>query len=171
MLRFLARRLVFCVALVVIAGTAALAACSTSGSSTLVTPSGPTQAGVTFEGKPLFTRQTLHVYVANTEAQRSQGLMGVRSLPEGVGMAFVWSAPTSGGFWMKDTLIPLSVAFVSEEHRIVSIQEMTPCTADPCQIYRSPVPYQMAIEANVGWFSQRSIFVGDTARLTTPQHA
>jgi uncharacterized membrane protein (UPF0127 family) len=140
-----------------------LGACS--GSSALVLPSGPAQSAVVFGGGRSNPEELLRVYEATTAAARAQGLMGVRSLPDDVGMAFVWGSPTTSGFWMKDTLIPLSIAFVSADDRIVSIQDMTPCTAEPCHVYRSPSPYVMAVEANQGWFTQRFIKVGDEARL------
>ena len=56
-------------------------------------------------------------------------------------MAFVWDEPTQGAFWMKDTLIPLSVAFWDEDGRIVGIVDMEPCATEPCPTYASPAPY------------------------------
>ena len=92
--------------------------------------------------------------------------MGVTTLGADDGMAFVWGEPTAGSFWMKDTLIPLSIAFVDENGRIVTILEMTPCAAEPCDTYEASAPYTMAIEANAGWFDALSIELGDTAEFT-----
>lgn len=89
--------------------------------------------------------------------------MGVTTLGADDGMAFRWDSSTTGSFWMKDTLIPLSIAFVDEGGRVISIQEMTPCTADPCDTYEASGPYVMAIEANTGWFDDHAIVVGDPA--------
>jgi len=107
----------------------------------------------------------LTVSVAADEASREHGLMGVTSLPVDDGMAFVFDGPSTGSFWMKNTLIPLSIAFVGEGGRIVTIREMTPCEADPCPTYGADAPYTMAIEANTGWFADHGIEVGDRTQL------
>ena len=91
--------------------------------------------------------------------------MGRRSLPSDAGMAFAWNEPTETTFWMRDTLIPLSIAFVGTTDRIVAIREMTPCRADPCALYRSPDPYALAIEANAGWFTSHGVRTGDVATV------
>jgi uncharacterized membrane protein (UPF0127 family) len=108
---------------------------------------------------------TLHVEVADDPLERSQGLMGVESLPEDEGMAFVWGTIDDGAFWMKDTLIPLSIAFVGDDDRIHTILEMEPCGTEPCRTYEAREPYWLAIEANAGWFEANGIEVGDTADL------
>ena len=108
---------------------------------------------------------TLHVDVAQDDVTRARGLMGVTELSANRGMAFVWGAPTDGSFWMKDTLIPLSIAFVDEGGRIVTILEMTPCAAEPCDTYEASAPYVMAVEANAGWYDGHGIVVGDPAEL------
>jgi hypothetical protein len=91
--------------------------------------------------------------------------MEVPKLAEDAGMAFVWVEPTTSQFWMKDTLIPLSIAFVDEGGRIVTIRDMQPCAADPCPLYGSTVAYVLAIEANLGYFDEHDIAVGDRAVL------
>jgi uncharacterized membrane protein (UPF0127 family) len=113
-----------------------------------------------------FGRSTLQVEIADTDAERAKGLMGVTSLPENHGMAFVWDAPTDGSFWMKDTLIPLSIAFVGADGRIVTLRDMTPCEADPCTTYAATAPYVTAIEANAGWFDAHHVEVGDEVGLS-----
>jgi uncharacterized membrane protein (UPF0127 family) len=80
-------------------------------------------------------------------------------------MAFLWGRPTDSSFWMQDTLIPLSIAFVDASGQIVTTQEMTPCTTDPCTTYEASAPYTMAVEANAGWFREHGIEVGDSAAL------
>jgi uncharacterized membrane protein (UPF0127 family) len=117
------------------------------------------------------TEDTLTVRIADSGDEQRQGLMGVESLGEDQGMAFVYDAPTSGSFWMKDTLIPLSIAFVDGE-RIVAIEEMTPCERDPCPTWDSGgAAYTLAIEANAGWFAEQGIAVGDRATLERIAHA
>ena len=132
-------------------------ACSTTagGQPATCSPAPPT---VTF-GK----NATLQVDVVSDDATRAQGLMGVTDLPANQGMAFVWGAPTDASFWMKDTLIPLSIAFIDQEGKVITISEMTPCTADPCTTYAADAPYTMAIEANANWFEDHNVSVGDTA--------
>jgi uncharacterized membrane protein (UPF0127 family) len=129
-----------------------------------VADSSPDRATVTFEGAT--SRALLDVRVANTPDERARGLMGVRELADDEGMAFVWDEPTTGAFWMKDTLIPLAIAFVDVEGRIVTIREMTPCVDDPCPTYSADAPYVMAIEANADWYGTHGIEVGDTALLS-----
>lgn len=80
-------------------------------------------------------------------------------------MAFVFERPTDGPFWMKDTLVPLSVAFWSSRHTIVALLEMTPCRADPCHLYYPHAMYAGAVEANRGFFLFHGITVGDTVVL------
>ena len=92
--------------------------------------------------------------------------MGVAGLATGTGMAFVYEEPVSATFWMKDTLIPLSIAFVDAAGHIVTIADMQPCSADPCPTYAPSAPFVMAIETNIGFFRERAIEVGDTAELT-----
>jgi uncharacterized membrane protein (UPF0127 family) len=105
----------------------------------------------------------LHVQVAADDASREHGLMGVTELPEDGGMAFTWTSPTDTTFWMKDTLIPLSIAFVDQAGKVITISEMTPCTADPCTTYAADAPYTMAVEANANWFEDHGVAVGDEA--------
>ncbi len=107
--------------------------------------------------------EALTVRIADDQAERAQGLMGLRSLSPDEGMAFVFDGPTDETFWMKDTLIPLSIAFVSGD-RIVGIREMLPCASDPCPTYASPAPYTYAMEANGGWFSGHGLGEGDRVR-------
>ena len=109
--------------------------------------------------------QTLTVQISDTPALRDKGLMGKTSLAPDSGMAFVWAEPTDSTFWMKDTLIPLSVAFWGASGRLVAIREMTPCKADPCETYGSPVAYVGAVEANAGWFAAHGAKVGDAIEL------
>jgi len=108
----------------------------------------------------------LDVQVAADDATRERGLMGVTDLPENHGMAFTWDSPTDTTFWMKDTLIPLSIAFVGEDGKVLTIKEMTPCIADPCTTYGADGSYTMAIEANANWFEDHDIGVGDEATFT-----
>jgi len=110
--------------------------------------------------------ELMELRVARTPEARAHGLMGVESLRKDGGKAFLWDAPTTEAFWMKDTLIPLSVAFFDENGRIMAILDMTPCRADPCELYRAPGPYVGAIEMNRGAFDRLGVKVGDTVEYT-----
>jgi uncharacterized membrane protein (UPF0127 family) len=111
------------------------------------------------------TGTALRVRVADTDEERSQGLMQVRDLPADEGMAFVWGAPVESTFWMKDTLIPLSIAFIDAEGRILTLSDMEPCRADPCPTYAARGPFVMAVEANRGYFDEAGIAEGDRVLL------
>ena len=116
---------------------------------------------VTFDGSDA----VLYVDVAETAQARQTGLMGVERVPADEGMAFVFDEPTSSTFWMKDTLTPLSIAFVDENGRVIGVLDMQPCEADPCPTYGIDEPYVLAIEANLGWFDEAGIEIGDHAEL------
>lgn len=134
-----------------------LVACSSPGSVQLASMRPGT---VVFGGS-----DRLRVRIAQTQAEREEGLMHVMALAPDDGMAFVFDGPVTDRFWMKDTLIPLSVAFVDEAGRIISVSNMDPCTADPCPTYTAPGPYTMAVEANLGWFHDHGLGVGSDVRL------
>ena len=111
------------------------------------------------------TDATLSVSVADSDDERAQGLMGVEDLGPDRGMAFVFDEPTTSSFWMKDTLIPLSIAFVDGE-RVVAIEEMVPCTSEPCPTWDAgDAEYTVAIEANPRWFVEHGVGIGDQATL------
>ena len=107
----------------------------------------------------------LYVDVADSAEERSDGLMGVETLPADDGMAFVFDEPVESTFWMKDTLIPLSVAFVDEAGRVIGVRDMQPCEAEACPSYGVDEPYVLAIEANLGWFDEHGVGPGDRAEL------
>jgi uncharacterized membrane protein (UPF0127 family) len=112
--------------------------------------------------------RSFQVEVADTTVERRTGLMGRETLSPFDGMAFLWTDPVQGSFWMKDTLIPLSIAFWDQEGRIVSIMDMEPCRADPCPTYGPGAPYVGALEVAKGELERRGVGVGDTVDLTIP---
>jgi uncharacterized protein len=103
----------------------------------------------------------LTVQVADTQIKREKGLMFVRKLPENEGMLFVFSKKTNDAFWMKNTFIPLSIAFLDSEGQILKILDMEPCKGNKCPIYDPKLSYHYAIEVNLGWFEKNQIKKGD----------
>ncbi|MFZ9150134.1 MAG: DUF192 domain-containing protein [Burkholderiales bacterium] len=102
-------------------------------------------------------KQKLTAEVANTDPDRIQGLMHRRMLPENRGMLFVFPNIGYHGIWMKNTFIPLSVAFIDDKGVIVNIEDMQPNPLDAHNA-KQPVPY--ALEMNLGWFRKHGIAPG-----------
>ena len=113
----------------------------------------------------------LTVEIAGNSAAWEKGLMGVKSLSKTEGMAFVFPQQENLGFWMKDTLIPLDIAFADAQGHVVDVQHMVPCTADPCSIYYAAQPYSMALEAGSGVLTGASVRAGDLVSLRRRAHA
>jgi uncharacterized protein len=107
----------------------------------------------------------VRVEVADTREARAKGLMGRASLASDAGMAFLFDEPTGSSFWMKNTLIPLSIAFWSTDGRIVAMLDMAPCHSDPCPRYEPGIEYVGALEVNVGFFRDHGVAVGDAVEL------
>lgn len=108
----------------------------------------------------------LTVEVARTDADRAQGLMHRRMLPENRGMLFVFPEIAHHGMWMMNTHIPLSVAFLDANGAIINIADMQPHTRDSHSASR---PAKYALEVNQGWFKKRGIQPG--AKVTGLEHA
>jgi uncharacterized membrane protein (UPF0127 family) len=100
----------------------------------------------------------LTVEVAANEPQRTQGLMFRKKLGRDDGMLFIFEEPAYHGMWMKNTLIPLSVAFLDADGRILNILDMEPQTLDA---HTAAGPAVYAIETNKGWFAGHRIKAGD----------
>lgn len=103
---------------------------------------------------------------ADTPEQRAVGLMFRESLGDDEGMVFLFEGEQRGGFYMKNTLIPLSIAFFGPEGHIVDILDMDPCEADPCQIYTPDSAYVGALEVNQGAFEEWGVQEGDRITVT-----
>lgn len=95
--------------------------------------------------------------VANTDKTRAEGLMFRKSLPANYGMLFVFDQTAQHCMWMRNTLIPLSVAFADAQGLIINIEEMLPQTEDNhCAVK----PAKFALEMNAGWFKTHGIGLG-----------
>ena len=95
--------------------------------------------------------------VAATQKNRMQGLMHRRSMPPNAGMVFVFTQEERHCMWMRNTFIPLSVAFIDEQGVIINIEDMQPQTENN---HCAKVPARYALEMNLGWFAQRAIKPG-----------
>ena len=87
-------------------------------------------------------------------------------MPPDAGMAFLFEEPTINWFWMKNTYIPLSIAFWDESRRIVAILDMTPCRKKPCPLYWPGTSYIGAVEVNRGFFRAHGVQVGARVELS-----
>jgi uncharacterized protein len=96
--------------------------------------------------------------VAANDAEREQGLMFREKMGQNEGMLFVFPAPASVCMWMKNTLLPLSVAFMDAQGKIVNIEDMKPQTLDS---HCSSKMVRYALEMNEGWFKQKGIKPGN----------
>lgn len=100
----------------------------------------------------------LRAELANTEETRRTGLMHRRSMADNQGMLFVYEQPGLHAMWMKNTLIPLSVAFLDRDGRIINIEDMQPETLDA---HGAAAEASYSLEMNQGWFAKRGIKPGD----------
>ena len=107
----------------------------------------------------------IDVEVAQTSEQRQHGLMNRTHLDEDAGMIFIFFEPSTTGFWMKNTLIPLSIAYFGKDGKILRIMDMEPCKRDPCPVYDPGVVYRGALEVNQGAFDRWGVAEGDIIRM------
>lgn len=107
----------------------------------------------------------VEIEVADTPETRARGLMHRESLPENAGMVFLYFEDTTGGFYMLNTLIPLSIAFFDQSGKILKILDMDTC-AETCPTYDPGVPYRGALEVNQGAFEDWGVEVGDVIRVS-----
>ena len=105
----------------------------------------------------------IQAQVAATPDQRSIGLMFRRDMPPNEGMLFVFEQPAPQCFWMKNTLLPLTAAFVADDGTIVNLADMKPQTTDS---HCSLKPVRYVLEMHQGWFDKRGIKAG--SRLSGP---
>ena len=109
---------------------------------------------------PTGERVELRVEVAESDEERSRGLMFREKLPEGKGMLFIFERPQRLSFWMKNTLIPLDVLFFDTHGKFVSAMTMEPCVEDLCQTYPSAAEAEFALEVPAGFTERHGIGEG-----------
>jgi len=100
--------------------------------------------------------------IARTDEERSNGLMYRKKLKDGEGMLFVYDRDEILSFWMKNTLIPLSIAFINSDGRIIEVRDMYPGDLKSVVSSRS---VRFALEAPQGWFARSGVETGDVARI------
>jgi uncharacterized membrane protein (UPF0127 family) len=99
----------------------------------------------------------IQVQVAATPDQRAIGLMHRAEMPQGEGMLFAFEQASQQCFWMKNTLLPLTAAFIADDGSIVNLADMKPQTTDA---HCSDQPVRWVLEMNQGWFAKRGIKAG-----------
>lgn len=139
---------------------AALAACGKS-------PAAPDVPKTTASTTVAFPGGTVTARIAATGAARDTGLMNVTSLASDAGMLFVFGIDHSApdGFWMLNTPLPLSVAFIDSSKLVINIDDMAPNTTTPHYATR---PYRYAIEVNQGWFASHGVVPGTAVTFALP---
>lgn len=112
---------------------------------------------------------TVNVELARTNDERMVGLSNRDSLPEDAGMLFLYDAPVANGFWMKDTYIPLDIAYLAPDGTVQEIRQGEPLDET---LLHPELPYQYVLEVNQGWFERNGFGPGDTVDIprtfTTP---
>jgi len=115
-----------------------------------------------------FDEATVAAEVASTSEEHQLGLMHREELDPDAGMIFLFDMPRDGGFWMKNTLLPLSIAYMRWEgegsFEVLAVMDMEPCRSDPCRSYDPGVPYDAALEVNQGWFDRHGVTKGSAAQ-------
>ncbi|MDZ4082351.1 MAG: DUF192 domain-containing protein [Bdellovibrionales bacterium] len=106
--------------------------------------------------------KTIIVEIADTDERRAYGLMFRNSLPKDEGMLFVFDDERTRSFWMKNTLIPLSIAYINKDKVITEIVDMQPAVmgATRPKSYPSKKKSMYALEMNIGWFERNKIWPG-----------
>lgn len=110
----------------------------------------------------IFGADTVQAEVARTPAEREQGLMYRESLAKGKGMLFMFPDAQIRSFWMKNTFIPLDIAYIDAELKIINILAMEPENLDSLPSTR---PAMFALEVPLGWFAEKGIQPGAQAQL------
>ena len=117
-----------------------------------------------------FGERVVSVEIADDAFERRRGLMHRTRLGANDGMLFVFEQRTDHGFWMKNTLIPLSIAFLRHlgeaRFEVIRTLDMEPCEladTSKCPRYRAGQPYDVALEVNEGWFEEADVRAGDEA--------
>jgi uncharacterized membrane protein (UPF0127 family) len=108
----------------------------------------------------------VHVDVAETPADRAQGLMNVSYMPPDRGMLFIFPDESIHSFWMKDTLISLDIIWINEANEVVHIESNVPtCNLLACPRYKNDVPAKYVLEVNSGWAELNNVALNDEVKI------
>jgi len=102
------------------------------------------------------------VEIARTDEERAKGLMFRKNLPDGEGMLFVFDRDQQLSFWMKNTIIPLSIAYIASDGHIIEIKDMQPNDLNSVKSSRS---VRYALEVPQGWFGRANVKTGDVVKI------
>jgi len=150
-------------AVLVLAAFMPLSGCGGSRAAAQGAPQGPTKPNPTLKTALLKAGgASILAELALTADEREKGLMFRKDLPEGKGMLFVFESDQRLAFWMKNTTIPLSLAYLSSDGTIREIRDLEPLSLAPVQAERS---VRYALEAPRGWFERAGLKVGDRFEL------
>jgi uncharacterized membrane protein (UPF0127 family) len=122
-------------------------------------------AGCSSSSRVIIGDEVFKVEVVKTQEAMAQGLMGRESLEINNGMLFVFPNEGPRSFWMKDTLIPLDIIFISADGTITNIVTAEPCSRMPCKTYGSLKPAKYVLEINANETSRRGIKVDDVIKM------
>ena len=145
--------------------TAAATAATTTPAPDAVVPQGFEQRAATAT-KADGTVCDLCLWVAANSDQRALGLMQVTDLGGPDGMVFRYDSPTTAAFWMKNTVMPLSIAFYDQAGAFLDAFDMAPCTADPCPTYPTPSNFADAIEVPQGMLDELGLVPGSVLAVS-----
>lgn len=104
-------------------------------------------------------KATISAKIAVSDAEKAKGLMNLKELGENCGMFFIYDSPQRASFWMKDTLIPLDIAFFDKNGTLTEIKKMYPMNLNSVSSSRSDIMF--CLETNAGWFEKCGVKVSD----------
>lgn len=113
------------------------------------------------ESSVVINGNKINVEIADEPQEQSLGLMRRQVLEENSGMLFIFDNEQIRNFWMKNTLIPLDMLFISKDLAIVDIIEAEPCREDPCKTYSGKEAAKYVLEVNKGYSYRKNINKGD----------
>jgi len=117
-------------------------------------------------------QKNINVEIADTPQKRQQGLMHRKKLNKDEGMLFIFTSEQTLSFWMKNTYIPLSIAYINKNCNIIDIQDMYPLKKnEPEKTYPSKAQSQLALEVNLGWFKKNNINLGDQIKINSKKYS
>jgi uncharacterized membrane protein (UPF0127 family) len=126
------------------------------------------EPAVHFSGENGRVLGSVFVELADTPEERAKGLMHREVLEENRGMLFIFEREDKHSFWMKNTLIPLDMIFISEDLKIVDIIEAMPCEKDPCESHTPKEKALYVLEVNQGHAKSKDIEVEDKVSIYIP---